>query len=149
MPMIETEVLIARSSTEVFAFATNAARWPQWHPATAGVDDVPDRPLVEGETVLEHIRAAGRTFDARWRVVVCEPGVRWDIETATPMGEARIAYRLQADGAGCRFRRTLCYRSTRAPWRWLDRTLTRWILVRQSRRALENLRRVLEAGSEP
>ncbi len=67
MPMIETEVLIARSSTDVFVFATNAARWPQWHPATAGVDDVPDRPLVEGETVLEHIRAVGRTFDARWR----------------------------------------------------------------------------------
>lgn len=77
-------------------------------------------------------------------VVACEPGVRWEIATDTPMGAARITYRLAADDDGCRFRRTLCYRSARAPWRWLDRTLTRWILVRQSRRALDNLRRVLE-----
>jgi hypothetical protein len=31
------------------------------------------------------------------------------------------------------------FRARRAPWRWFDRNLTRWLLARQSRRALDNL----------
>ena len=42
------------------------------------------------------------------------------------------------------FQRTLAFRSKRLPWRLLDSTLTRWILVRQSARALANLKQVLE-----
>lgn len=61
---IETEVLIAADSAAVHAYATNAARWHEWHPATRSVEGVPDRPLAQGESIIEHISAAGRRFSA-------------------------------------------------------------------------------------
>lgn len=141
---IETEVDVARPPREVFDYVTTPALWHTWHPATVEVRDVPQRPLTTGETMLEVIDVAGRRDQAVWTVVACVPPERWEIATETRTGVAHIVYRLSPVSAGCRFHRTLQFRSKRAPWRWLDSTLTRWILVRQSRRALRNLKRVLE-----
>lgn len=145
---ITTETDIARPVATVFDFATNAFRWPRWHPATRAVRDVPDRPLRVGETVVESIRAGGRSFDAIWTVLACEPPRRWVIATHSAQGAAWIEYTLQPRAGGTRFRRELRYRSHRWPWRLLDRTLMRWILTRQSARALRRLRSVLE-GEAP
>ena len=142
-----TEIPIARPPEAVFAFATNPFRWARWHPATHAVRGVSDRPLREGETVTEAIRAAGRAFDATWTVLACEPPRRWVIGTDSAHGEAWIEYTLQPDGHGTRFRRVLRFRSHRWPWRALDSTLMRWALNRQSARALARLRAVLEDSS--
>jgi uncharacterized protein YndB with AHSA1/START domain len=142
---IVSTIEIARRRADVFDFVSNAALWPQWHPATRAVREVPMRPLREGETLVESIAAAGHRFDARWTVRVCEAPARWVIETDTPRGAARVGYRLVEAGAGrCRFERTLEYRSKGAFWSRLDGNVTRWLLTRQSARALRNLRRVLE-----
>lgn len=143
---VDTGIVIARPPADVFAFVTNASRWRLWHPATAAVREAPDRPLTAGETIVETIRAFGRTFDARWTVEVCEPPRQWAIATATERGAARIVYRLNPADGGCRFRRTLDFRSE-GMWRMLDSTIARFVLARQSARALANLRRVLEAGA--
>lgn len=142
---VVTEVELPCATEEAFAFVTNPARWPRWHPATIAVRGVADRPLALGETVVETIGAAGRTFEATWTVRACVPPRRWVIETASAEGDARIEYQLEPGARGCRFTRLLWFRSNRAPWRWLDRNLTRWLLARQSRRALDNLRRLLSA----
>jgi uncharacterized protein YndB with AHSA1/START domain len=141
---IETGALIRRPIDAVFAFATNASLWPTWHPATAGVAANSRRPLVTGESVTESIRAGGLRFDATWTVLACEAPHLWVIATATPLGAARIVYELRADGVLTRFFRTLSYRSLRWPWTVLDSSLTRWVLTRQSERALDNLKLVLE-----
>lgn len=142
---VVTAVRIAREPREVFDFVTTPALWSTWHPATAAVRDVPDRPLGPGETVVETIAFAGRRNDARWTVVDCAPPERWEITTDAPEGSARIVYRIEPAGTGTAFLRTLEFRSRRLPWRWLDATLLRWVLERQSARALANLREVLEA----
>jgi Polyketide cyclase / dehydrase and lipid transport len=148
---IETEVAVNASCGAVHAFATNAARWGRWHPATRSVDAVPDRPLGLGETVVEHIAAAGRRFSATWTVVAVDAPRLWVIVTDTPQGLARITYRLTAGpGPGgasvTQFRRTLEFRSR--PWLLgrLDPLMRRWVLVPQSRRALDNLKRVVESA---
>ena len=141
---IHSAIDIARAPAEAFAFVTSPALWHRWHPATRSVREVPNRPLVAGETMLESIRAAGRSFDALWTVLACDAPSRWVIATDTPHGVARITYRIGATARGCRFERTLEFRSKGRPWCWLDGTLTRWILVRQSAQALRNLRRELE-----
>lgn len=140
-----TGVELPCAAEAAFAFVTNPSRWSRWHPATLAVRGVPDRPLALGETVVETIGAAGRRFEATWTVRVCEPPRRWVIETTSAEGDARIEYQLEPGAGGCRFTRLLWFRSQRAPWRWLDRNLTRWLLARQSRRALDKLQRLVSA----
>lgn len=143
---IETAITIARPVETVFAFATHAAQWHRWHPATAAVSNVADRPLLEGDEVTESIRAGGKRFTATWTVIACESPRLWVIATRTDEGESRIAYRLAAQDGGCRFQRILEFRSLKWPWSMFDTTLTRWVLTRQSARALDNLKSVLETG---
>jgi hypothetical protein len=144
---ITTAIEIEKPVEVVFGFATHAAQWHRWHPATASVSNVADRPLIVGDQVTESIRAGARSFDATWTVVACEAPNLWVISTRTEQGLARIAYRLAERGAGCQFGRTLEYRSLRWPWRALDSSITRLVLARQSATALANLKRVVEAGS--
>ena len=141
---IDTEIDIEQSPERVFNFVTTPALWHTWHPATVSVRDAPDRPLVKGETMLELITVAGRRNEALWTVLTCDAPRRWEIGTDTEAGTAHIVYRIMPTSVGCRFHRTLDFRSKGWPWRALDSTLTRWILERQSARALANLKAVLE-----
>jgi uncharacterized protein YndB with AHSA1/START domain len=145
---IETGVSIARPAEKVFACATAPVLWHTWHPATARVRDVPDHPLVTGETVIETITVGWRQFEACWTVLACEPSRLWVIATDNDDGTARIVYRVTPAGEGCTFHRTLDYRSKTWPWKMLDPNFSAWVLQRQSARALRNLKRVLEAPAE-
>lgn len=148
---IETEVQIAADCATVHACATNAARWVEWHPATHSVTDVPNRPLGLGETIVERIHAGGRRFTAIWTVLAVEAPNLWVISTDSAEGRARILYRLTEgrapDGSVCtQFHRSLSFCSKSRLLRWLDPWIARWVLVPQSRRALDNLRRLLEVA---
>ena len=117
--------------------------------AKVEVREVPNRPLIAGETMLEVIAMAGRRDQAIWTVLACVPPERWEITTDTSNGMAHIIYTIVSTEDGCRFHGTLEFRSKRWPWRHLDVTLTRWILKRQSSRALQNLKAVLEQRRSP
>ncbi|TDP73987.1 SRPBCC family protein [Roseateles toxinivorans] len=144
-PVVTSVIAIARPAAEVFDFVSTPAHWSRWHPATRLVREAPERPLVLGETVLEHIGMVGRRFQARWTVCACEPVNRWAIATDTPHGVARITYLIVAEGTGCRFERRLQFRSKFWLWRLFDANLTRWVLEHQSSRALRRLKILLEA----
>jgi len=141
---VESEVTIKQPPARVFDFVTTPALWHSWHPATVEVRRVPQRPLGQGERALEVIAVGRRRHEAEWLVRECVPPKLWEITTETQNGAARIVYRCEPTDTGCHFHRTLEFRSRRWPWRALDSTLTRWLLIRQSARALENLRRLLE-----
>ena len=141
---VETEIEIGCPAQHVFDYATTPALWPKWHPATVEVRNTPSRPLTTGETVLEVIAVAGRRDEALWTVQACAPPQRWEIATDTGKGMAHIVYRITPTATGCRFHRSLAFRSKRWPWRALDSTLVRWMLERQSTRALHNLKQVIE-----
>jgi hypothetical protein len=141
---IDSFVLIGRPIEAVFDFASTAALWGNWHPATAAVA-APLRPLRTGECAVESVRAGRRRFSATWTVLACEPPVLWVIAASPPEGDARIVYELRSDGPHLtRFFRTLDYRSRRWPWSFFDANVTRSVLRQQSERALGNLKRVLE-----
>ncbi len=141
---VETTVDIDRPADQVFNYVTTPALWNTWHPATVAVREAPDRPLTSGESVIESIAVAGSRKEAQWSVRACEAPWRWEIETDTQSGAAHIIYVLTATASGCRFHRTLYFCSKRWPWRLLDSSLIRLILMRQSAQALRNLKRVLE-----
>lgn len=140
---ITTRAEFRCSTQTLFEYITTPARWHEWHPATADVRDVPNRPLATGETVVERIRTPMGDFDALWTVITCVRAELWVIATQTARGDAQITYRVTPIAGGCRFERTLQYRSHPPFTRWLDNTLTRWLLTRQSKRALANLQHVL------
>jgi hypothetical protein len=142
---VETQIAIGRSPRQVFDYASTPALWHTWHPATVEVRNVPNRPLTAGETMLELIAVAGRRDQVLWTVVACAPPQLWEIATDTVNGAAHIVYRITPAAAGCHFHRTLEFYSKRWPWRLLDSTLMRWILERQSARALFNLKQVIES----
>ena len=142
--VVETEVFMARPPREVFEFVTTPANWVRWHPATQAVDGGAI-PLVAGETVAEHIYTAGRRAVVTWRVLDCQSPTRWVIESASGEGWARITYRLIAERDGTRFHRTLEYRLQWGWWRWANRWFLAPHMRRESRRALANLKRVLES----
>ena len=85
---------IACPPARLFEFVTNASQWYRWHPATHAVRDVPERALVLGETMVEHIKAAHRSFEATWTVTACEKPALWRIATATELGASIVTYRL-------------------------------------------------------
>jgi uncharacterized protein YndB with AHSA1/START domain len=136
---IQHRVTLPAAPQRVFDFVTNAAQWVQWHPATRSVHDVPDRPLTLGETMVEHLQAAHRSFEATWMVKACEPGRLWVIATETRLGASVITYRFEPANGATRFERTCDFRSEGA-WRLLDGNVTKWMLARQAAKALENLR---------
>lgn len=141
---IDNEIDLALPPVDVYDFVTTPTLWSLWHPATVAVHNTPERPLMYGETAFETIRLGRKRIQAEWMVIACEVGQLWSIATNTSEGEARITYRLARTDTGCRFARTLSYRSHRAPLRWLDNTVVRWWLRRQSAQALRNLKAVLE-----
>ncbi len=141
---VVTAVRIACTPERAFAYATNASLWHTWHPATAKVRNVIERPLGTGETIHESIVAVGQSFDAVWTVLACEAPHLWVIATRTPRGSARIVYRISPHAQGCEFHRTLEFRSFQWPWTWLENNFTRVMLNKQSQRALEQLKGVLE-----
>jgi hypothetical protein len=146
---IETAVLIGADCATVHAYATNAALWHEWHPATRAVQGVPNRPLVLGESIVEHIAAGGRHFTAAWKVIAVEAPHLWVIATDAREGSARIVYTVAADAAApgqprALFRRTLEFRSNWSWLRWVDPLIARWVLGPQSRRALDRLKRAIE-----
>ena len=148
---VETEVLVRAPRAAVHAFATNPSRWHLWHPATRSVAPLPDRPLGLGGSVVEHIATAGRRFSATWTVVAVQVPQLWVIVTDTPQGLARITYRLDDEplpggAVATRFQRTLEFSSRPRLLRPLDPLMARWVFGPQSRRALDNLKRVVEAG---
>lgn len=141
---IETAIAVEVPVEILFGFVTTPALWVRWHPATVAVDPGADHPLGRGESCVEHIRTAGRSASVRWQVLACERPWLWVIAGDAPEGSARIVYRFETEGSGCRFHRTLDFRSHRPFWRRLDGSLLAWALRRQSSRALERLKRVAE-----
>jgi uncharacterized protein YndB with AHSA1/START domain len=148
MERIVGMVDIERPVAQVFEFVTNAAQWKRWHPATIAVSGVPNRALGLGETVIEEIQAGPRRFAARWTVTECKAPRRWTIVADSSEGDAKITYKLSEQEGVCYFERTLEYSSKRLLWKWLDGSLTRRLLMRQSEQALRNLKQIMEARRE-
>jgi len=146
---IDRAINLSVPPVDVFDFVTTPAFWTLWRPATQEVFDPTDHPLLYGEIVTEILSIAGRRLNAEWSVIASEAPYLWAMATDTPLGEARITYRLSPSPQGTRLIRTIAYRCHHAPLRWLDNTVLRWILTRHTERALKRLKQILEANTLP
>lgn len=143
---VDTSIVIKAPADKVYKFVTNASLWHSWHPATSKVSDVPARPLIMGDTVLENIHAVGINFQALWTVIACERDKLWAISTQSDMGYSRLVYHVTpVDDQHVQFRRVCEYRSSHWLLRILDYNFSHWSLTRQAKEALNNLKRIMEA----
>ncbi|MBU6438034.1 MAG: SRPBCC family protein [Betaproteobacteria bacterium] len=142
---ITTEVMIDCHPDALFDYVANPSHWCEWHPNTVAVHAAHNEPMRVGEQWIEEIHLAGRVDLYHWVVIASEPGERWVIGCRSVHSEARIVYQITLTRSGCRFTRTLEYRSHHRLWRLLDGTLLRWVMGRQSRRAMQRLKRQAEA----
>lgn len=147
------ETLIARSPAQVYQFVTTPAHWPHWHPSSLAVYGNADHSLLLGEQVVEEFRVAGRRGDALWRVSEREQDRRWTIVgTIDGRRAGQVSYRVDADASDrtrTRFEREFVYFAPNLLFVLLDRLKIHALVEDESRRAVANLKRVMETAQDP
>jgi Polyketide cyclase / dehydrase and lipid transport len=107
MPMVSHHFVADRPIGAVFDLVTTASFWPQWHPATRGVEGDIDHPALLGDRIIEHVTIAGIEGSGTWTVVEHERPRRAALETDLSVGRLRISYQLSTVDGGTRFQRDL------------------------------------------
>ncbi|MBF3483514.1 SRPBCC family protein [Burkholderia pseudomallei] len=143
------EIDIACAGADVLAYASDASRWPEWHPSSLRVDG-PVGSLAAGSRFDEDVRAAGRVDRLHWDVVRNEPGVMWQARAANTAGSLRILLTYECSGGprGARFVRTLHYHSPNPLLRLANALVMRGRVERESAYSLTLLKRRLEAARD-
>ena len=108
MPRVSHHFVVDRPIEPVFDIVTTARFWPQWHPATRGVEGDIDQPARLGDRITEHVTVAGISGTGTWTVTECKPPHSLVLEADLGAGLVRISYLLDqtADGR-TRFQRDL------------------------------------------
>jgi hypothetical protein len=148
---IISNVVIHRPVEQVFAFGTTPRYWPDWHPTAVSVHGAIDRPVTEGDEILEYERLAFLTGSISWRVRLAAAPARWIIDGVVnnvPFFHGTttsITYTLESVAAGTRLHRDMTYRVPNAFGRLLDHLYFSAHNARQSQRAVEGMKRILES----
>ena len=69
MPQVSHHFVVDRPIDAVFDVVTTARFWPDWHPATRGVEGDIDHPARLGDKITEHVTIAGIQGSGTWSVV--------------------------------------------------------------------------------
>ncbi len=108
MPRVSHHFIVDRPIELVFDIVTTARFWPEWHPATRGVEGDIDHPARLGDRIIEHVTIAGITGTGTWTVVEHDPPHSLALESVLGDNRLRIGYRLgTVDGGSTRFERYL------------------------------------------
>jgi uncharacterized protein YndB with AHSA1/START domain len=150
MTRIVSAIDIGAPIERVFDYATTAANWPSWHPASRRVSGAIDHSARRGERITEEIETGGRRWRAAWTVREREPPHVWVIDgEAERGGSATLTYRLTAQDGVTRFERELIYRMPNLWLALLDRLIIRHRMAAQSGAALHRLKGILELSDAP
>ena len=141
---IETE--IERAPAEVFAFATDPARLPEWQTNTVSATPLEDGPLRVGSRLREvHRGPGGKELESVVEVSELEPDRRFGLKMIEGPLPVDGQLRFEPDGAGTRFAFTVQARPTGAAR--VAQPLLRLALKRQFAKHCAELKRVLEKGT--
>lgn len=148
--LIVESVMIRRSPDDVFNFGASPQSWPAWHPTALSVSGVIDRPVRAGEEVIEQDRFAFLKGSIHWKVRHAKAPLGWAIDgvvSGLPFAAGTttsVTYVLRPVEGGTRLERTMTYRIPSAVGRFLDRLYFKGHNVRQSRRAVNAMKHLLE-----
>jgi uncharacterized membrane protein len=152
---VTSSVDIQRPIEDVFRFGSTPRTWPQWHPTALSVSGAVDRSVREDDQILEQDRFSFLKGSIRWRVRRSTPPSGWIIDgvvEGVPLfagTTTSITYTLTTVPGGTRLQRDMTYRIPGALARLLDRLYFRSHNVRQSQRAVERMKQLLEDAAQP
>ena len=92
MPRVSHHFVVDRPIDAVFDVVTTARFWPEWHPATRGVEGDTGRPARFGDQITEYVTIAGIQGSGTWTAVEHDHRLAHN-----PHGETRGAPRRQRD----------------------------------------------------
>jgi len=108
MPRMSHHFVTDRPIDAVFDVVTTARFWPEWHPATRGVEGDAGHPARLGDQIIEHVTIAAIQGSGTWTVVEHDRPHHLALETDLAAGHLRISYQLTTVGGGrTRFQRDL------------------------------------------
>lgn len=147
---IRSAVEIRRPIEDVFRFGSTPHNWPAWHPTALSVSGAVDRPVRDGDQILEQDRFSFLKGSIRWHVRRASPPTGWIIDgivDEVPIFRGTttsIVYTLRPIPGGTRLERDMTYRVPNALARFLDRIYFKAHNARQSQRAVERMKLLLE-----
>ncbi len=146
MGYVENTVLIERPRPAVFDAATTARYWPQWHPATRGVEGAIDHPVQLGEVITEHVNIAGREGLAHWTCVEYMRPERLVLDATGAGGTtACITYTFAERSGGTEFTRAMRYNFLGLAEGSAEAAALDQVMQAQSTVAMNNLKTLIDA----
>jgi len=141
---LEHEVEIARPAADVFAYATDIARLPEWQ-ATAIEGRLESGRMERGARVVEVRRILGRQMESTMDVTEYEPEQRFELEVADGPVKYRVSETFETANGGTRVHVVL--EGDPAGYFGLADTLVEQQIRRQLEDDLRTLKLVLESGA--
>ena len=127
----------------IFDLVTTTKYWPQWHPATVGVDGVTERPFTLGDQIIERAQIGPRLYEGTWTVVVWERPLQAKLQGSSD--RIFITYSFQAISENItEFRRQLEYYPADFAASAPDPIQLAQLMHIQSQKALEKLKQLVE-----
>jgi hypothetical protein len=150
MTRIRQTLQMAAEFERVFSLIRDPQTWKDWHPSSLAVLDWPSGAVLDslGVKVVERFRVAGFSGQATWRVTAYDPHRILEMRGSNGDGsEGYVRWTLLPHGTGTLVHRELYYAQRRPLVRFLDTLLFRHWVKRNERRAMRNLKRLVESGS--
>jgi len=102
---VSAEIEIAAPPDAVYEAMMDPDRLEQWVTIHRGVSGAPEPPLSEGDSFVQTLALAGKSFKVEWEVTRADAPRAADWEGKGPAGSAaRVAYRIEPSGDGSKVR---------------------------------------------
>jgi hypothetical protein len=143
MEQITNAIQINGRLEAVFDLVTTTRYWPQWHPATVGVDGVTERPFTLNDQIVERAEIGPRLYEGKWTVVEWERPNRAILQGES--GRIFITYTFRAvSETNIEFHRQLEYHPEDFAASIADPAKLAQLMHTQSERALHKLKQLIE-----
>ena len=147
MEKIVNSIEINGGLETIFDLVTTTKYWPQWHPATVGVDGVIERPFTLNDQIIERAQIGSHLYEGTWTVVEWERPYQAKLQGGS--GRINIIYSFQETAPNTvEYRRQLEYYPADFAASAPDPIQLTQLMHAQSQKALEKLKQLVETLAE-